>query len=106
MRNEIEITGEVIEAGRMPSPNFKVMRGESAEGHVPRGDPFHPGGGVESSAPTASGASAICGFRGRIVPIFLVIPAGGPASFGAKSYRPYISRAALYARSNTAIVTI
>ncbi|WP_261321368.1 hypothetical protein [Rhizobium leguminosarum] len=30
----------------------------------------------------------------------------GSASFGAKSYRPYISRAALYARSNTASVTI
>ncbi|WP_245304469.1 hypothetical protein [Rhizobium sp. WYCCWR10014] len=33
-------------------------------------------------------------------------PGWGSASFGAKSYRPYISRAALYARSNTASVTI
>ncbi|WP_246780236.1 hypothetical protein [Rhizobium ruizarguesonis] len=33
-------------------------------------------------------------------------PGWGSASVGAKSYRPYISRAALYARSNTAIVTI
>ncbi|MGO7609557.1 hypothetical protein ACC695_40570, partial [Rhizobium ruizarguesonis] len=33
-------------------------------------------------------------------------PGWGSASVGEKSYRPYISRAALYARSNTAIVTI
>ncbi|UFW79057.1 MULTISPECIES: hypothetical protein [Rhizobium] len=63
MRNEIEITDEVIEAG-LGSPNLRSMGGDAAEGHVPRSHPFHPGGGVESGARTASRASAICGFRG------------------------------------------
>ncbi|WP_245279662.1 hypothetical protein [Rhizobium leguminosarum] len=63
MRNEIEIIDEVIEAG-LGSPNLRSMGGEAAEGDVPRCHPFHPGGGDESGARTASEASTICGFRG------------------------------------------
>ncbi|MBB4508059.1 hypothetical protein [Rhizobium leguminosarum] len=62
MRNEIEITDEVIEAG-LGSPN-STIRGKK----LPK--EMFPAAirsilvAVTSGARTASGASAICGFRG------------------------------------------
>ncbi|WP_245514963.1 hypothetical protein [Rhizobium leguminosarum] len=63
MRNEIEITDEVIEAGLDAITEFY----DPWEEKLPK-DMFpaaiHTGGGDEGGARTASRASAICGFRG------------------------------------------
>ncbi|WP_246733664.1 hypothetical protein [Rhizobium laguerreae] len=93
MRNEIEITDEVIEAG-LGSPNLRSMGGEAAEGDVPRCDPFHPGGGDEWCAKGIRSFRNLW-FQRMNRPDIPHDPGWGSASFGAKSYRPYISRAAL-----------
>ncbi|WP_261331354.1 hypothetical protein [Rhizobium leguminosarum] len=103
---EIEIADEVIEVGLDAITEFLRSMEDAAEGHV---------------LPVAirsilAAVTRVVRERHPELPQFVVSKDEssrylsrsrlGSASFGAKSYRPYISLATLYARSNTASVTI
>ena|GEM_PF-6514188 len=105
MRSDIEITDEVIEAG-LASPSSTIRGRRSC-----RRICFPPPSGPSWWRCREWCANGIRSFRNLWLqrmrrPDIPRDPGWGSASFGAKSYRPYISRAALYARRSTAAVTM